>query len=179
MSEATLEQLHANGDYKTLWSRALPLTKYAISTLIRSGKISREQADDDFFQECCLAAGEAIRRWDPTRASFSRWIFLKVQGAALNTMRGVRLSVAAMDESRAPSDRLDIVRLLETKQELTGLKNALNAVSPESRELLERRYGIGRPEESVVQIARSKGVVRMSVHRMLVQAQTELAAHVS
>jgi RNA polymerase sigma factor (sigma-70 family) len=178
VSDATLEQLQASGDYKTLWSRALPLTKYAISTLIRSGKIAKEQADDDFFQECCLAAGEAVRRWDPTRASFSRWVFLKVQGAALNTMRGIRLSVAPLDESRTPSDRLDIVGLLETKQDLTKVKNALKLVSPESREMLERRYGIGRAEESVMQIARSKGVVRMTVHRMLVQAQTEFAAHV-
>ena len=175
-SKEALEQLRADGDHKALWTKALPLTKYAISGLIRSGRLSKEQSDDDFFQECCIAAGNAVRRWDPGRASFSRWVIYSVRNAALDLLAGRKRFHYSYDDERTAGERPAVESLLSKKEERTAIRAALNLMSPKYREMLERRYGIGRPEESVADIARSLGVARMSVHEMLVRAHKEMAS---
>lgn len=173
-----LLRLYAARDHKALWARALPYTKYAIKRLIKSGRISKEQSTDDFFQECCLAAGEAARQWDPSRAEFSTWIVRRVTDRALNALRDAhnrdKHIAGEFDETLTPSEA-SVERSVQTRQDRVRVKRALEGLSPALKDVIERRYGIARPARSAKQIADEDGTHRNTVLRMLVLAQNQLA----
>lgn len=55
-------------DWTTLWKAAMPWVKFVISSMARQG------VDEDLLQEGNLAAGAAVRSWDPDKGAFSTHI---------------------------------------------------------------------------------------------------------
>jgi RNA polymerase sigma factor (sigma-70 family) len=78
-------------DWSTLWTAAIPWVKFVISSMGRQGLISwpharraRKELRKEVLQEGSLAAGGAIRNWDPDIAAFSTYICLRVRGDLIN-----------------------------------------------------------------------------------------------
>lgn len=75
LTEDDLKIARAIEDWNTLWLAAEPLIKFAMSEL-RCG-------DEDALQEARLAAGAAVRSWDPLKGSFSTHVISCARGTIL------------------------------------------------------------------------------------------------
>lgn len=76
LTDAQLETARALEDYETLWLAADPIVKFAMA--------ERNCGDEDALQEGRLAAGLAIRSWDPAKGAFSTHIANAALGAITN-----------------------------------------------------------------------------------------------
>ncbi len=101
MARLTAEQLikaHALQHWNTLWLAAEPLVKFAMAEL--------GCGDDDAWQTGRLAAGGAIRTWNPARGAFSTHIATQVRGALLKWLNEQRTggvgSRRQTEENNAP-----------------------------------------------------------------------------
>jgi RNA polymerase sigma factor (sigma-70 family) len=182
-----LRALKAAQDWKSLWSQALPLVKHTVSKLIASGRLTSEQATDDLLQEGNLAAGRAVRTWDPDKGAFSTWIVRAAHGAILDHIQ--RTSSGMVGGRRSPGHTTQLFEeslegsLREPEEEILRAQNAQmirRAVEtlkiPEDRELLKLVYGLEDDEpRTLVQIAKDWDMSERSIQRMYAAAMKKLA----
>lgn len=72
LSQDELVRARLLGDWDTLWTAAIPWVKFVVSTMGQ---------DEDLTQTGHLAAGQAVRTWDPDKGAFSTHICNCVRGA--------------------------------------------------------------------------------------------------
>lgn len=84
LTHGELADAQGRSQWAVLWEQALPLVKFAVKRLIKSGALAAEYATDDLLQEGNLAAGKVIRTWDPFEGAFSTWVIRRVSGALAN-----------------------------------------------------------------------------------------------
>jgi RNA polymerase sigma factor (sigma-70 family) len=87
LNKAQLEELHRlreAGDARAqqaLWLEALRLVVYSAGKLMGARGYS---ADPDTIQEGNIAAGAAVKTWNPAKGRFSTWIVKSVRGAMID-----------------------------------------------------------------------------------------------
>ena len=84
---STPEDLLAAGDFTALWSKALPLVKWQLGRMVQSGQLQSQYLTDDLIQQCSLAVGKALRRWDPAKGAFSTFMVQSIRSAAADNIR--------------------------------------------------------------------------------------------
>lgn len=80
LTDDQLKIAHALEDWDALWLAAEPLVKFAMSEL-RCG-------DEDALQEARVAAGTAVRSWNPVKGAFSTHVTTYARQAILDWLRG-------------------------------------------------------------------------------------------
>ncbi len=86
----TKEQLvaaRAAQDWTTLWEAAIPLAKLTVRRLMEYGDLDPAHSTSDLMQDALLAAGEAVRLWEPEKGAFSTWIPAYAKRRILNSIQ--------------------------------------------------------------------------------------------
>lgn len=189
LTHEELAQAHDRGDWDTLWKHAIPLTYFAVRRLVETGKVRSEFASDDMVQEGLLAAGQAVRTWDPLLGAFSTWVMPRVAGALMNHIcaeaggmvgsRAQRSEVVEFDDA-VPADTdspFPSPEAFAAQEQLAqDVATALAACrDPEDEAILRAVYGIGVPEQSVAEYAREKGMSVRSAYNHLTSARKNFA----
>lgn len=178
-----LRAAKADEDYKLLWAQALPLVKYALRKLQSRGI----RLTDDLLQDCNLAAGQAVRRWNPNKGEFATWIIARVRGAAWNHQRRERSGMVGgrdapghtvtYEEELSGGDDDDILKELHIEDAQEAVIHGLaNMALPDNADLLRYRFGLfGGKSSSVAELAELYGVGQRTMERRLGFAFAELA----
>jgi len=69
--------------WETLWLQAVPLARLTVRRLKEHGTLDPSYLNEDLLQDALLAAGEAIRSWDPRKGRFSTWVMAYTRGTLL------------------------------------------------------------------------------------------------
>ena len=188
LDAAELQALRKARDWQRLWVAALPLVKLTITRLISSGRITTDQATDDLLQEGNLAAGRAIRSWDPDKGAFSTWVMRAAHGAMLDHLRRASSGMVGGRAARGGTSTLieeaieddgtfeEAPEALQRMQESMQLRVSIASLkSVQDRELIKRYYGLGCEAEQLKDIASKWGFPLRTIERMLTGALKKLA----
>ena len=174
--------------YDILWFEAVPLARFAVRQMVRSGQLEGAYHRDDILQEAIAAAGEAIRTWDPIEGAFSTWVVAAVKGAVLTyiarEMNGLQAARYAsrygLDEDFfehtdetgftypvAPEGYADPFEEVARadRDEITVLLNKLH--DPDEQDMICRLYGLDCEPQTQIEYARSKDVSLSTVKKRL------------
>jgi len=158
-------------DWKRMWEEAIPLVKFAVKRITRARNVAGHHVTDDMIQEAMEAAGAAVRTWSPLYGSFSSWIVTAAKQAVRDHIRseasgmvggqraqavfknidGLELSEGAPHEFRDPAEQID---------EDIAREAVSNIRHPDERGAVRAYFGIGQPEQSMADYAKSVGVHR-------------------
>lgn len=103
LTDEQLQTARALEDWDTLWLAADPWIKFAMSEL-RCG-------DEDALQEARLAAGQAVRSWDPAVVAFSTHVNTYARGAILNWLQAQQTAGVGSRRVAAEGAALDTISL--------------------------------------------------------------------
>lgn len=170
-------------DWRSLWEQALPLVKFAVNRFAMRG-VDRALCSDDMIQDGNIAAGKAVRSWNPDKGEFSTWILARVEGAIRNHLqRTLSGMVGGRDsegrtgffEDERFADVEELVSSLEQEDEATRLGDALAQLTAGDQKILALRYGVGGEKTLQVQeIAIHLGWSQSSVKRVLAECVKKL-----
>lgn len=175
-------------DWNTLWEQSLPIVKFAISSMVRGG-MDRHHCTDDTLQEASLAAGKAVRTWDPSKGEFSTWIVKRATGAIRNHInrerngliggRDAYVATVEMQEERAPDlEAKSALGDLEGAERIRLVRDLLFRASdnPLDYEIVAYRFGFaGYPVQTMNEIARRVRLPLRTVERRLAKALRDMA----
>jgi RNA polymerase sigma factor (sigma-70 family) len=155
------------GDHQTLWEAAVPLVRYVVKRLDVYGPHDRE----DLIAEGTLAAGVAIRAWNPIDVAFSTWVCNCVRNRLIayidrereHDTRRVQQDVEQM-AGDAPEPELDATRVAEF----------LALVPFPDAQLLRKHFGIGCAPYTVSELAVAHDVSSAAVTQALQRALANL-----
>lgn len=85
--QAELQSAANEGDmfaHEELWKQAQFVVLFVYNRMVRAGRLPTAKQDIDAIQEANLAAGEALRRWDPSRGTLATWLVPTIRGVLLN-----------------------------------------------------------------------------------------------
>ena len=109
-----------------------------LKAMLRRGSMSDAQAEE-VVQEAMLAVWHKAAQFDPARASASAWIYRIARNRQIDTFRSEGRPVP--DElTQAPPPEPDSTDILALDQETRRLRNALQALPPDQREMVKRAY---------------------------------------
>jgi RNA polymerase sigma factor (sigma-70 family) len=178
-----LRAAHQAQDWRLLWEQALPLVKFTITRLIRSGRLDSSFSSDDLLQEGNLAAGAAVRSWHPDKGAFSTWVMRRVHGAIQDHIRreaggmigGRRAhgSTTALDESL--TDGTEITVELDRQEMARAMYHAVKSLSDRHRYALGAAYDSG-PETFLNMAKAYAPMSERTQRRLLKEARKKLAA---
>lgn len=180
-SERELTEAAANGDrtaLEELLCRALPELRSYVRR--QAGPlITSLETESDIVQSVCreiLRNGKAFRH--PNENAFRRWLYTtalrKLSNRHEKWTSGKRSAHVIADDEH-PYELADEASLSASAQfvldeELLRLKRAMDALSPEYREVIIRaKIGGESREEIGAQLGRSPGSTRMLLHRALAE----------
>lgn len=180
-----LRAAKADENYRLLWAQALPLVKYALRKLQAKGI----RFTDDLLQDCNLAAGQAVRRWNPDKGEFATWIIARVRGAAWNHQRREYSGMVGgrdapgrtvlYEEELSGGEDDDLLKELHTEDAQEAVVDGLANMAPNNADLLRYRFGLfGRKSSSVAELAELYGVGQRTMERRLGFAFAELAGNI-
>lgn len=166
--------------------RAVPVVKSVISRLLSRGTITPEQATDDLLQEGLLAAGRAVRTWQPLKGAFATWVHHAAHGAMLDHIRRVSSGMVGGMRAHGQTAQLfeeilegsirEPYETLLREQQAMHIRQSIDQLKiPEDRELIRRVYGIDCEAETLPAIADDWGRSLRSVQRMFSTACRKLA----
>lgn len=135
-----------------------PLMRYIISPILPDGR-DREEC----LSEAAMRAWDSIGRFDPQRGSWTGWLTVLTRNAALNRARGRRGQEGELTEDLPAQSSTPEEELL-SRERLSELYRALNALSSKDRALLYRKYYY---MQSTEQIARELGTTARAVEGRL------------
>lgn len=146
------EDLLAAGDYRALWHRTLPLVKWQLGRMVKSGALQSHYLTDDIIQECSLAVGKAIPRWNPQIGSLSNFMVQCIRSRALDHIRRESSGIVGgrdaqghagpLDESTMSSGELPALDKLMSRERTATVQSALAALCIEDYDMLVQYYGL-------------------------------------
>ena len=152
--------------YGRLLRECTPLIKRIVRRGIRPDQV------DDVVQEVLLTVHRARHTYDPAR-SFSAWIIVIAQRRAIDLLRqsgrNERREVhSPVEYERFAEESVDPDRALSQDQESSALRTALESLPPGQRQAIEalslRQLSL---EEAAAETGRSKGALKVNMHRAL------------
>ncbi len=177
-------------DWSTLWIESIPWVRLAATSL-------RTNSVEDLLQEGYLAAGRAVREWNPDLSPFWGHIYAYTRNRMLNYLRaqgrrtGTPLESADSDVEGPEATYGDMGHVPQgygdAAQELARIaapgaaEALLRRLDPATAMRLRERWGLpafdseGGEETSVPEMAHAQGVPRESLRDSLVKAQKSLA----
>lgn len=204
LSHAELAAARQRQDWGLLWEQAIPLAKLAVRRLMEKGSLAPGQSTEDLMQDALLAAGLAVRKWQPEKGAFSTWVMARARGQVLDSLaacnsgmiggRRSGLPVVSMhgEGSTAYEGEDDAEDAAELQYEHTpeGLGDPLEeaarveageqallrlaSLPADAEELVASLYGVGRTKETVEQFARRKRLAIRTVKYRLADALSAL-----
>lgn len=149
--------------------------------------MDRKHCTDDTLQEASLAAGKAVRTWDPAKGEFSTWIITKATSAIRDHVRRERSGpVGGRDAYGATSKWVEevipdgrqksVLNLMVEERDKTELRNLVGHLRSEAdKEIVALRFGLERfPAMRMQQIAQQVGLSLATVERRLANALAEM-----
>nr|WP_244868046.1 sigma-70 family RNA polymerase sigma factor [Vannielia litorea] len=106
--------------------------------MLRSG-MSRAVADD-VVQDVLLTAWQKAHLYDPARAQASAWIYRIARNRQIDIIRRERRPVPEALKMESEETEADAQAALALDQEAAQLREALQNLKPEQREVIERAY---------------------------------------
>lgn len=152
--------------YGRLLRECTPLIRRVVRHGLRSDQI------DDVVQEVLLTVHRARHTYDPAR-SFSAWIIVIAQRRAIDFLRRSGRSerreiYAPIEYERFAEEPVDPNRDLSRDQDSGALRTALDSLPPGQRQAIEalalRQLSL---EEAAGETGRSKGALKVNMHRAL------------
>jgi len=151
--------------FAALFSHYAPRLK----AMLRRGGMGEAQAEE-VVQEAMLAVWHKAAQFDPTRASASAWIYRIARNRQIDLFRREERPVP--DElTKAPPPEPDAADALALDQETRRLRDALKALPPAQREMVERAY-LGELSHSEIAAATGlplgtiKSRIRLALERL-------------
>ena len=108
LTHAVLASMADAGDWRALWQQAVPIVRQMVAQMRREGRIP-PHLDDDALQAAYLAAGQAVRLWNPMEAALSTHLTRRVRGAVLRVLQQERAVLAFDDETDEGSPALESI----------------------------------------------------------------------
>ncbi len=178
---STPEALKAAGDYRSLWEQALPLVKWTLGVWVRAGKLQSQYLTDDLIQECNLAVGRAIPKWDPARGAFSTFMVKCIRTAAMDHIRREESGIVGgrdaqghagpIDERTLASDDVGALMKLIERESTARVRAALQQLPLEEVDVLSRTFGFGNlPQQTARQLAGTYNMKTDEVSVLLARA---------
>lgn len=178
MNAEELRAAHAAQDWRVLWEQTIYIVKHSVRRLLQAGQLAPERASDDLLQEGYMAAGRAVKTWNPDLGMFSTWISHAVRGAMLDHLRreasgmiGGRdaghLTISFEDALTQDMDGEEPTEEMERLRLAAQVRVALASLEERERELLKRWYGIDCEPEPMEMICAQMGVSRMHAWRLI------------
>lgn len=175
LTKAELLAAHVRRDWQTLWTAAIPAAKYAVWRMLRKGHLHTSRVEEDVTQDALLAAGQAVRLWNPAKGALSTWVVTYVQQKLLNGMRTARADMVGGRESGLPvvsmhEEEIEFAyddppegfntpeKEVEKQQAAERVAAVLKGMPDDSAELVKCLYGIGQRREGWAQYAARKGI---------------------
>lgn len=84
----------ASATHERLWIESLRIVLYVFHLMRRTGQLIAAPDDMDMIQEGALAAGRAVKRWNPEKGTLSTFL--------VPAIRGAMLSYAAQERKQMP-----------------------------------------------------------------------------
>ncbi len=173
-SHEELWAAQSRGDYQLLWTAAERHVASTVIGMLKRGDVEGDK--DDLIGEGNLAAGLAVRKWDPLVAAFSTYVSLRVYRAVMHYVaKQGRHSVQVVDgyaveelpdqEAKSAAEAADAASVREL---LTGLSHA-------ERKLIQRHFGIGEDPMTVRELAVEHDVASSTLHRKVREILDKLA----
>ncbi len=168
-SWSTLMIAAQDGD-RTAYTRLLRECTPLIQRIVR--RVLRPDQVDDVVQEVLLTIHRARHTYDPAR-SFSAWIIVIARRRAIDFLRQSGKSdrrevYAPVEYERFPEEAVDLDRALSHDQQSSALRTALEGLPPKQRQAIEalslRQLSL---EEAAAETGRSKGALKVNMHRAL------------
>ncbi len=165
-SHEELWAAQSRGDYQLLWAAAERHVASTVIGMLKRGDVEGEK--DDLIGEGNLAAGLAVRKWNPLEAALSTHVSLHVYRAVMRyVMKQGRHSVQVVDgvsvedlpdqEAKSAAEMADTACVREL---LTGLSHA-------ERKLISRYFGIGQEEMTSTELAVAHDVPSRTMRRTI------------
>lgn len=185
LSAEELRAAKADHDYRLLWEQALPLVKFAVGQLVRGG-MNSAACTEDMLQDGNLAAGRAVRTWDPKKGEFATWVVARVQGAIRNHLtrersgmvggRDAHGQTAHLEEEAALSPDDDILTEMQLAEAADIIQGSLHEIPRRDSNLLRMKHGLfGVSPLAVAEIAYRFGAPLRTTERAIAQAFKKLA----
>ncbi len=178
MQKLTHEELwdaQARGDFDLLWTAAERHVAGTVIGMLRRGDVEGEK--DDLIGEGNLAAGLAVKCWNPLVAAFSTHVSLFVYRAVkryatkqdqhtMQILDGSSVEELSDPDAKSADETADVQRVREL---LTGLSHA-------ERKLISRYFGIGGDAMSIRELAVAHDVASSTLHDKIRAILAKLAA---
>lgn len=160
-------------DWNALWLEARTIVNAVVGSMYAANEIHNAERED-VLQEGYLAAGSAIRSWEPIEGTFNTWVTRITRGCILKSLNKLdRTHLASADvENLTDADAPPT----ERGAEVWLVRSQLARLDLRERQFIERAYGIDCPEETHEQIARSKGLSQQRVTEIINRALRKLGA---
>lgn len=178
---STPEALLAAGDFTALWNKALPLVKWQLGRMVQSGQLQSHYLTDDIIQQCSLAVGKALRKWDPARGAFSTFMVTCIRTAATDHIRREASGIVGgrdaqghagpIDERTLASDDVGALMKLIERESTARVRAALQQLPLEEVDVLSRTFGFGNlPQQTARQLAGTYNMKTDEVSVLLARA---------
>lgn len=178
MNAEELRAAHAAQNWRVLWEQTIYIVKHAVTRLLQAGQLAPERASDDLLQEGYMAAGKAVKTWNPDLGMFSTWISHAVRGAMLNHLKAESTGIiggrdAGLITTQLADDITPDMEGDEPTEEIERLKDAvrvriaLGHLEERERLILERWFGIDCEPEPMDAICMVVGLKRVQVWRII------------
>jgi DNA-directed RNA polymerase specialized sigma24 family protein len=176
LSNEELQAALIAGDFNLLWEAAAAPAKAAVTGMLMRGEVEGEK--DELVGEAYLAAGKAVRKWEPAKGSFATWIGAYVKTVVKFHWLKQYKHAAQLDRDANPEELADpnVVLSVDTV-DAERVRGLLTELSPLERKLICRHFGIGQDEETTIRtLAAAYGMPSSTLHDKMREILNKLAA---
>lgn len=178
MNAEELRAAHAAQNWRVLWEQTIYIVKHAVTRLLQAGQLAPERASDDLLQEGHMAAGKAVKTWNPDLGMFSTWISHAVRGAMLDHLRREASGMIGGRDAKLPTisfedtmgldmDGEEPTEEVERVRDAVKVRIALESLEGREKLILERWFGIDCEPEPMEAICMVVGLKRVQVWRII------------
>lgn len=122
---------------------------------------------EDLTSRVFLAGLENLHRYR-SNAPFAAWLFTIAHNTIVSHFRRERTSLSYDEALDSPTSDNEPLEQVEQAEELAHLRRLLSQLNPDDVELLTLRFAAGLTYHEIARVlGRSKGAVKMAIHRLL------------